>query len=176
MTEAEKAKKFLNYAGLEHLIELLVNMGVKGDKGLISKAQLTEITTKLGQVATSENLTTLQSEVAALKALIEADSDGAINKFNEIVAFLAGITDDSTLEGKLSGIATQISGKVDKVTGKGLSTNDYTAADKAEVAKVKNKANSADVYTKTAADSTFVKAADMTAITDAEIDALVAAQ
>ena len=48
--------------------------------------------------------------------------------------------------------------KVDKVTGKGLSTNDYTDSDKAEVAKVKNKADKAttldgygitDAYTKT---------------------------
>jgi lysophospholipase L1-like esterase len=34
-----------------------------------------------------------------------------------------------------------LDGKVDKVTGKGLSTNDYTNADKAEVAKIANKAD-----------------------------------
>ena len=39
--------------------------------------------------------------------------------------------------------------KVDKVSGKGLSTNDYTDAEKAEVAKVKDKANVDDVLTKT---------------------------
>ena len=39
--------------------------------------------------------------------------------------------------------------KVDKVSGKGLSTNDYTDAEKAEVAKVKDKANVNDVLTKT---------------------------
>ena len=48
--------------------------------------------------------------------------------------------------------------KVDKVIGKGLSANDYTDTDKAEVAKVKNKADKAttldgygitDAYTKT---------------------------
>lgn len=33
----------------------------------------------------------------------------------------------------------KVSGKVDKVSGKGLSTNDYTDADKAEVAKVAGK-------------------------------------
>lgn len=215
MTDAEKSKKFLNYAGLEHFIDLLVNMGVKGNKGLISQDDLTQIQTKLNQVATSENLTALQNKVAALEALIESDSDGAINKFNEIVAFLAGITDDATLNGKLADIATQIAdakkagtdaqaaladkvdkvagkglstndyttaeknavatigNKVDKVAGKGLSTNDYTTAEKTAVATIANKANSADVYSKTDADATFVKAADMVAITDAEIDALV---
>ncbi|WP_394870577.1 SGNH/GDSL hydrolase family protein [Clostridium butyricum] len=37
--------------------------------------------------------------------------------------------------------------KVDKVTGKGLSTNDYDNTEKAEVAKVKNKAEVADLNT-----------------------------
>ena len=36
-------------------------------------------------------------------------------------------------------IADDMSAKVDKVTGKGLSTNDYTNAEKAEVAKISNK-------------------------------------
>lgn len=39
--------------------------------------------------------------------------------------------------------------KVDKVSGKGLSSNDYTDAEKAEVAKVKDKASVNDVLTKT---------------------------
>ena len=146
-----------------------------------------------------------------MQALIESDQDGAINKFNEIVTFLANITDSSTLEGIVNGINTSIgqkytkpstgipatdlaqgvqdslalansalqnhqdisgkaeksemsvvdgtgddadkvtitlktgtsttvlkshqdiSGKVDKITGKGLSTNDYSDADKAKV-------------------------------------------
>lgn len=38
--------------------------------------------------------------------------------------------------------------KVDKVTGKGLSTNDYTDTEKAEVAKVKDKADINNVLTK----------------------------
>ena len=43
----------------------------------------------------------------------------------------------------------KVSEKVDKEEGKGLSTNDYTDAEKADVAKVKNKANTSDVLTKT---------------------------
>ena len=38
-------------------------------------------------------------------------------------------------------LESQLAGKVDKVSGKGLSSNDYTDADKAEVAKVKDKAD-----------------------------------
>jgi hypothetical protein len=50
---------------------------------------------------------TLQSKVAALEALIQTDSDAAINKFNEIVAFLAGLsdTDQASLVSLLNGKA-----------------------------------------------------------------------
>ena len=45
-------------------------------------------------------------------------------------------------------LQNEINNKVDAVNGKGLSTNDYTDADKAAVATIANKANSADVYPK----------------------------
>lgn len=43
----------------------------------------------------------------------------------------------------------KIANKVDKVTGKGLSTNDYTDTDKSEVAKVKDKVGFTDYATQT---------------------------
>ena len=43
--------------------------------------------------------------------------------------------------------------KVDKVQGKGLSTNDYDNTEKAEVAKIANKADQATTYTKTETDN-----------------------
>ena len=46
-------------------------------------------------------------------------------------------TNDYTNEEKAE--VAKVSGKVDKVSGKGLSTNDYTNEEKAEVAKVSNK-------------------------------------
>ena len=45
----------------------------------------------------------------------------------------------------------EINKKVDKVTGKGLSTNDYTDTDKAEVAKIKDKVGFTDYATDTKA-------------------------
>ena len=48
-------------------------------------------------VADGTAVSQLQQDVAAIQALIEADEDGAIDKFNEIVAFLAGISDDDIL-------------------------------------------------------------------------------
>lgn len=49
----------------------------------------------------------------------------------------------------VSSIETELNKKVDKVTGKGLSTNDYTDTDKAEVAKVKDKVGFTDYATQT---------------------------
>ncbi len=39
-----------------------------------------------------------ESRIGTLEGFIEADADGTIDKFNEIVAFLAGIGDDNTLQ------------------------------------------------------------------------------
>ena len=119
--------------------------------------------TAAGTALQPADLDTLNGKVAALEALISEDPEAtthAIDKFNEIVAFLAGITDTQTLDGIIAGINDNIAAKytkpstgipatdlaqsvqdilddvdnkVDKVTGKGLSTNDYTDADKAKV-------------------------------------------
>lgn len=60
--------------------------------------------------------TALAGRVAALEALLN-DGDNvtaAIDKFNEIVAFLAGIENTETLEGILAGINTAIGAKYTK--------------------------------------------------------------
>jgi hypothetical protein len=53
---------------------------------------------------------------------------------------------------------TDLANKVDKVTGKGLSTNDYDNAEKAEVAKVKNKADTSYVDSKMTGTPKIIKA------------------
>ena len=45
---------------------------------------------------------------------------------------------------QVSSLSQTVSGKVDKATGKGLSANDYTDSDKAEVAKIKNKVDNVE--------------------------------
>lgn len=50
-------------------------------------------------------------------------------------------TDKSDLVSAVNEVKTEVGNKVDKVTGKGLSTNDYDNTEKAEVAKVKDKQN-----------------------------------
>ena len=60
--------------------------------------------------------------------------DGLISK-DEAEATYQPIGDYLTEHQDISNLATktEVAGKVDKVSGKGLSTNDYTAADKAKV-------------------------------------------
>ena len=56
-----------------------------------------------------------------------------INKFNEIVAFLSGISDNSTLDGIVSGISTQISSlgnRIDEVEKKIPSTYAFDKMEK----------------------------------------------
>lgn len=48
---------------------------------------------------------------------------------------------NSTLDSIISGIDTDISNKVDKVTGKGLSTEDYTTAEKNKLSGIETNAN-----------------------------------
>lgn len=83
-----------------------------------------------------------------------ADSDNVINRFHEIVAFLSGIAETDTLEGMFSEMTSSVSQSITtaisdfevkiklfisqnyqpKESGKGLSTNDYTTAEKEKLA------------------------------------------
>ena len=76
----------------------------------------------------------------SLNTLVGDNASEAIDNFNEILKFLSGITDTQTLEGMLANIRedmqTYLSQKVDKESGKQLSTNDYTTADKNKLAGI----------------------------------------
>lgn len=70
---------------------------------------------------TKDDLGAIEATLKDLVALVDENTDGVINKFNEIVAFLSGIADTSTLEGIVSGISSQISSlssRIDEVEGK----------------------------------------------------------
>lgn len=61
--------------------------------------------------ATQTALAALQTQ---LNTLVNADADAAINTFNEIIAFLAGVENTDTLDGIIAGINTEIAKKADK--------------------------------------------------------------
>lgn len=153
------ATKFLSENGLKKFVEILYARGFQG-MGLSQENFTSELKAKLESTATTEGMAQLSAKVTALEALINADSSGAIDKFNEIVAFLAGISDTKTLDGLLGDVATQIA------DAKKAGTDAQTALDTFK----------STVYTKTDADSTFIKKADMVALTDTEITTLIAAQ
>lgn len=105
-------------------------------------------------------ITALQN---ALNALTSGDTTTAIENFQEVIDFLDGVTDDETLIGKITALQTAINGKqpmltfdnaptagsnnpvksggvktaldakVNTETGKGLSSNDYTTAEKTKL-------------------------------------------
>lgn len=75
----------------------------------------------------------------AIDALTGGDTTTAIKTFQEVIDFLDGVTDDQTLVGKLNELRTLINAKVDKVTGKGLSTEDYTTDEKTKLGALPTK-------------------------------------
>ena len=91
--------------------------------------------TAAGTALQASDLNELNGKVAALEALISEDEDptAAIDKFNEIVAFLAGITNTETLDGILGGINDAISAKYTK-PGTGIPASDLSDAVQASLA------------------------------------------
>lgn len=83
-----------------------------------------------------------------LDTILGDGASTAIDTFNEIEAFLSGITDTQTLTGLLAEqkqtitaeTDTKLAGKVDKVIGKGLSANDFTNDEKAKLSALPTKA------------------------------------
>lgn len=94
-------------------------------KGYITSAALTGyatqswVNTQLGGYATSSALKAVSDKLDDF--LTGTDTDNVINKWKELEAFLTGFQETDTLAGALNG-------KVDKVAGKGLSSNDFTDA------------------------------------------------
>ena len=96
---------------------------------------------------------------AALDAMTGTDTTTAIETFQEVLDFLAGVTDDETLVGKITALQTAINGKVDKEAGKGLSTEDFTAA-------LKAKLETLDPYTKAEVDDKVANAGKVKSVSE----------
>lgn len=102
--------------------------------------------------------------------LFENPYGGSIKYFNG--KSWVKVSDESV---DLSSIKNQLSNKVDKVSGKGLSTNDYTAAEKQKLAGIATQANKTTVENVLTSISTTnaLSAAQGKALKDA-LDALTA--
>lgn len=63
--------------------------------------------------STDNDVAGLKTDMQVLQDLIGSDVDGTVNKFNEIVAFLAGMSEGDTLEAKLQAFASLLAQKQD---------------------------------------------------------------
>lgn len=90
-------------------------------QGYATSAALTAHAGDTSLHVTSSERTLWNRTAADFAAIVGADSDQIINKWEEVVAFLDTYTEADTL-------ANLISNKVDKVAGYGLSKNDFTDA------------------------------------------------
>ena len=91
----------------------------------------------------TQNVSTLQSSVSTVEQ--------KVSNIEEDVG--TNTTDITSLKGSVSTLQTNLGNKVDKVSGKGLSTNDYTTTEKNKLAGIEANANN---YTLPKASSTVL--------------------
>jgi hypothetical protein len=128
-TNAEKTK----LAGLSNYDDTDLSDRVTATEGSISSLTATvnnKVDKVNGKGLSSNDYT--NAEKTKLAGLSNYD-DTTIN--DKITTLTSRVT---TAEGNISSLATTVSNKVDKITGKGLSTNDYTTADKNKLAGLSN--------------------------------------
>ena len=108
--------------------------------------KVTTINNAINAKADPSSVTAVSDRVSTLENYFSTteDSDTTINKWTEIVDFLDGVAEGSdvekllaekansstvsALETRVTNLTSTVDTKVDKVSGKGLSTNDFTTA------------------------------------------------
>ncbi len=119
MNDADKTK-IIRLEQLDEFRSQLVALLYTKPSSGIPKTDLAQaVQTSLGladSALQASDISQLQSDVAALQALVSEGENptAAIDKFNEIVAFLANIQNTQTLDGIVSGINTSIGAKYTK--------------------------------------------------------------
>ena len=129
---------------------------VPSSRTINGKALTADITLSASDVGALPNTTVIPSinglatetYVNNKVASIVDSAPATLDTLNELAAALG---DDSNFA---TTVATQIGNKVDKVDGKGLSTNDYTTAEKDKLASIENGANKIVVDTALSSNST----------------------
>ena len=125
----------------ESVSTLQTNLNNKVDKvqgkGLSTNDFTNEYKTKLDSLnnyddtTVTENIAELQSDISSLQTTVG----------NHTKSIETNTTDITTLKGNVQTLQTNLGNKVDKVTGKGLSTEDYTTAEKNKLAGIEANAN-----------------------------------
>ena len=162
--------KFLDQTGLTLLCEKLAKHGFVDGLGLSQQNFTTALKKKYDDFvaagATTADLNGLKNRVSSLESLIEVDSDAAINKFNEIVAFLEGIHNTQSMSGIIADLNEIIGEKADKQETDGK----FAKVDE-DIADAKNYADQADSVIKADVAKKADKATTLAGygITDAKI-------
>jgi len=147
-------------AQIEAIIDALTGGDIKYTNAALNEGQETTVTaalnalfTDLATKATASDLASLQSDVEALQSLVSEGSNptAAIDKFNEIVAFLNNITNTQTLEGIVSGINDAIAAKYTKPST-GIPKTDLESAVQTSLGKADTALQQADFQFATDAD------------------------
>lgn len=140
----------------------------------------TGVSALLAKVKTAIN----NAQAAASAPIATSSSVGIVKPGNGLNVDAQGaMSVDATKFATVASVNTAVTSKVNEVVGGAPETYDtlkeiadYIEAHKSVETALNSaigaKANSADVYSKTAADSTFVKDADLAALTAAEVEAL----
>lgn len=123
--------------------EIKINMIEKTDEGLVLKLPTTSVEQVKGL---KESLDKKVDKVEGKQLSTNDYSTEEKNKLSKLNNYDdTNIKADIAKKADTSTVNTNLAKKVDKVSGKGLSTNDYDNTEKAEVAKIKNLATSETV-------------------------------
>ena len=125
----------LNYTDINNLQDQL-NAKVPTTRKVNNKALSADITLTASDVGAAT-----ESYVDNKVASLVDSAPGTLDTLNELAAALGDDPNFATT------VATEIGKKVDKVTGKGLSTNDYTNAEKNKLAGIDE--NASKIFTET---------------------------
>lgn len=91
------------------------------------------------------------------KAVYDTNEDGIVDAAETLDGLTASVTELNYMDGVTSNVQTQLDGKVDSETGKGLSSNDYTTEEKTKLSGI---ANGAEVNVIGSVDSDFSVSSD----------------
>lgn len=87
-----------------------------------------------------------------LKSVYDTDNDGVVDSAETLKGLTASVTELNYMDGVTSAVQAQLNNKVNNVSGKGLSTEDYTTAEKN---KLNGIASGAEVNAINSTDSNF---------------------
>lgn len=140
------ADKFIKLAQLSHFYEKIGGVFVKkdGSKVLSDNNYTTAEKNKLAGIAAGANAYTLPVATASALGGVKGGGNVAISSAGvlsvDLSAYLTSTTASSTYYTKTQA-ASDLAKKVDVVSGKGLSTNDFTSAEKTKLAGIAAGAN-----------------------------------